>query len=216
MTTFTETRQLLLDTADIGWHVAGPPSQTSYQADPYINPNVGEVNNRLTDALWYRIDMKRLLGEEMWSNYGQFNVLLRNWTVNNCADIGSNNTTNGENFNDRSLFICMSGPHWVNNYSTKSRQYEREAILGIYSTTNVGASEGFSQNFFGSIQTFDKNNGPIIDIRLRLLRTVDSQPPVMNGNTSNTAPTNYPFWSMIFDIVPVDASRTSRKNFTAF
>ena len=215
MATYPEVRQLLLDTRDIGWHAA--MSQTAYFANSFINPSVGEVNNRLTDATWYRIDMKQLLGWETWDNYSQFNIILRSWTVNNMADLGTNTTTNGENFNDRSLFIMMSGPHWVNNYSVAKRNVEREAILGAYSSINVAGSEGFTQLFHNAgVQTFDKQNGPIIDLRVRLLRTCDMQPPIMNGNTSNTSPTNLVHWSMVFDITPVISSRTSDKTLTTF
>jgi hypothetical protein len=213
-TSLPETRQVLLDTNDIGWF-SSPPSQTSYQANSYINPNVGELNNRLTDATWYRVNLKQLMGDEMWNNYSQFNLILRNWSMSFCADLGSNVST-VESYNDRSLFIMMSGPHWVNNWSTRTKTVTSEAVLGVYSTSNIGATEGFSQPFYGSIQTFDKKNGPIEDLRIRFLRTVDSQPPLMNGAVSNVSPTNMVHWSMIFDITPVESSRTSKKNLTAF
>ena len=217
MASYPEIRQLLLDTRDIGW-VTPLVSQTSYQANGYTS-TVGTLNNRLTDATWYRIDMKQLLGWEVWDAYSQFNIILRSWTVNNMADLGSNDTTNGENFNDRSLFIMMSGVHWVNNYSVARKNIDREAILGCYSSTNTGTSEGFAQMFYNSsVQTFDKQNGPIVDLRVRLLRTCDMQPPIMNGigNTSNSAPTNLVHWSMVFDICPVSSSRTSDKTLTTF
>jgi hypothetical protein len=209
-----ETRQLFLDTKDIGWF-ASPVGQTTYSADAYTS-TVGTINNRRTDATWSRVNMRELIGNEMWDSYAKFNITLRSWTMNTCADIGSNAGTQAQ-MEDRSLFIMMQGPHWVNNYNVKTRNYDRSAVLGVYSTTNVSSSEQFVQMYNNvGVQTFGKENGPIIDLRVYFLRTVDSQPPVLNGDTSNTSPTNYVDWSLVFDITPVAASRTSKKDVVTF
>jgi hypothetical protein len=211
-----QVRQLVLNTLDIGWH-ASPIAQTAYFADPYVNPAVGVVNNRLTDTTWYRVDLRELIGRETWDSHSKFNVVLRSLVYNAGADFGTNTTTNGENYNDRSVFIMMSGVHWVSNYNIATRNIDPEAILGVYASTNIGTTEGFVQNYYNvGIQTFDKQSGPIVDLRVRFLRTCDKQPQILNNDTSNTAPTNLVHWSCVFDIVPVASSRTTEKSLVTY
>ena len=81
MSAFAEVRQLLLDTRDIGWFNAARPIQTTYYNADYVNPNLGKVNNRLTDAEW-RVDLEALLGPEMWASYDKFNIGIRSFTIN--------------------------------------------------------------------------------------------------------------------------------------
>jgi hypothetical protein len=212
---FVETRQLVLDTRDIGWHTTNV-GQSTYYADAYTS-SVGTINNRRTDATWARVNMRELIGNEMWDSYSKFNVTLRTWTMNVCADLGSTTAGTQAQYEDRSFFLMMIGPKWVNNYNVKTKNYDSSAILGVYSTTNISSSEHFVQYYNNvGVQTFGKENGPIIDLRVYFLRTVDGLPPVLNGDTSNTSPTNWVDWSVVFDITPVAASRTSKKDIVTF
>jgi hypothetical protein len=223
MSVFAEVRQLLLDTKDIGWHV--PPAniiQTTYYANPFVNPNMGVVNNRLTEAVWQNIDLVEVLGEEMWNTYDKFNISIRSFTVNNVADLGPM-VVSTDMFNDRSLYIGMTMP-WVNNYNIAKKCTERECIVAAYSSTNTGASEGFTQYYNDNavVFTFGKREGRKIDIRVRLIRTVDGNTLGFNWPTQNTSgaspaqPTNLVHWSLLFDIHPVLSSRVSKKNNVAF
>ena len=224
MSAFGEVRQLALDTKDIGWHTASP-IQTTYYANPYINPNVGFVNNRLTEATWTRVDLLELLGEEMWNTYDKFNIGLRSFTINNVADLGTMSTVpNSENiYNDRSLYIGMTMP-WVNNYIVGKKRTDPEAIIAAYSSTNTSASEGFTQYYNDNaiVFTFGKHQGRCIDIKVRLIRTNDGNTLGYNWPTQDTLgfspaqPTNLVHWSLLFDITPVLASRVSKKNNVAF
>ncbi len=214
MSAFAEVRQLVLDTRDIGWHTSSP-NQTTYYADPYLNPNVGFVNNRLTDATWTRVDLLELLGEEMWNTYDKFNLGVRSFTINNCADLGV--SSGADMYNDRSLYIGMTMP-WVNNYNVALKRTSPEAIIAAYSSTNTSASEGFTQYYNDNavVFTFGKHQGRYIDIRVRMIRTNDGNTLGYNWPTTNTTPTNLVHWSVLFDITPVLASRVSKKNIVAF
>lgn len=207
----TQSRQLLLDTLAVTNGAATSyASQVTYRAAGQSN-RYGYNNARNTQCTW-KLNLRNILGDELFMSYRKFN-LVSNWLmVNQCADIGSNSTTNAENFNDRSLFFTAKGLRWDNNFSISLNNMNEEAVIGSYSTSNVGTSEQFIQQFgSNNITTFVNDGREEVDFTITWRRTVDQALPRLNNDNSTTSPTNLPNWQYMFTIYPVADSKITKR-----
>ena len=211
MTTLPQTRQLVLDTRDITQTTS--LSQTTYEVDGWTSKS-GRANDRLTEVTWTGVDLRAVIGDEMWDTYSKFNITLTQFVINHTSSIG--NESGGQaSYDDRSLFFSMEGPGWVNNYDVSKRSYSNTVTVGSYVTTTTGASEGNIVYFHGTfIATFDKSKR-FTDITMRILKTADGQPPIMGDDTLGTLPSNWPNYMYFFNIFPCRDSRMDASSVVA-
>ena len=200
MSTLPQTRILVLQTRDIT-DDAGL-IQNIIQG-PFSN-GVGEADKNITQVTWKNVDLLQLIGQEMWDTYAKFNLVLSSFSL--CSgQFGSMDPV--EKYNDRSIFITMEGPGWVNAYATSSRSYTNEVVVGLYSSASTTSVLGVVQYYNGAfIVTFDKSRRHV-DITVRLRRTCDAQLQILDSQGAGDDPSNNPDWSLAFNIFPCSDAR---------
>lgn len=208
MSTLPQTRTLVLQTRDIT-DDAGL-IQNIIQGP--FSSGVGEADKNITQVTWKNVDLLQLIGQEMWDTYAKFNLVLASFSV--CSgQFGSMDPV--EKYNDRSIFITMEGPGWVNAYTVNSRSYTNEVVVGVYSSVDTTSQLGFVQYYNGAfITTFDKSRRHV-DITVRLRRTCDAQLQVLDSAGAGDDPSNNPDWALAFNIFPCSDARMDASSVVA-
>ena len=179
----------------------------------YSSP-AGFANDRVTDVTWTNISLRRLLDDALYYKYRRFNLVLRQFATDAARYLGSMDNDLDEQYNDRSIAICMTGPTWAHNWSIEAGTTTAEAELGYFivpyltNAPDEAVCQYFSTN---SIRTFTLDGLETIDINLKLRRTCDGQLPIMGADNTNF-PTNYPNWTAVFEIYPVLDSKIDENN----
>jgi len=154
-----------------------------------VTNNVGTINAARTDATWYSVSFRDILGD-MWDKYEVFNLRLNSMSYQQTAAFGVAEF-------DRLVYFAMSGPAWENNnYSIGRKTNIASSIIGMIDLQENLATAVIFDNTF--ITTFRKQSA--CDIRIQLL-TLDGQPPTLN------AATNFPRISWFFDITGAEFAK---------
>jgi len=159
--------------------------------------NASSTNSIKSSFTWNNINLRHLLGNDMYDKYDRFNLCLNCISTAYTANALSG-TTNSQ------VLIRLTGLPWVNcNYNITSNAINVNNIYNIIGTFKFSSStpqEPLTQYFYESIATFSKNSD-IISITIDYLRLVDLSSP----DTTNT----YPQISFFFDIYGINEYKTN-------
>jgi len=160
--------------------------------------NASSTNSIKSSFTWNNINLRHLLGNDMYDKYDRFNLCLNCISTAYTANALSG-TTNSQ------VLIRLTGLPWVNcNYNITSNGINVNNIYTIITSFKFSSStpqEPLIQYFYGSnIATFSKNSD-IISITIDYLRLVD----LLTPDTTNT----YPQMTFIFDIYGIDDYKTN-------
>lgn len=98
-----------------------------------LSNNVGSIDNIRTNATWFNINMKNILGE-MYYKYDKFNLRLSGLGLSPSSNVGSS-------ADDRALYVKMEGLPWVNNTYDSASGVNKTActITNIYFSASTAA-----------------------------------------------------------------------------
>ncbi len=159
---------------------------TSTTAGDYpVTNNIGYINDLKTEWRWNNIDMRTILGEDMYNQYDIFNIRISQILYSQVTTYGTANI-------DRNCQVIMTGLPWVNNtYDVKLGCNTNDCRIGsINYVINTPGQILCNGNF---ISTFRKCQN--VNIGIKLLRVDDAVP---------TSTLQYPNTLFNFSITGVD------------
>lgn len=173
----TERRKLILETSDIN------QSDTLATYTGGYFGSTGFVNFNRTSFGWYNINLKTLLGNDLWDKYENFNLKL--------CSVGYNVlTTYGTTLNDRTVIINMSGLNWQGSYNVKTQTNNSVLPLIPFSFLINNTNIFFIPDV---VATFKKQE--LVNINIFYLT---------NNGTVPASTNLFPQMTFYFDIIPCD------------
>lgn len=173
-----ETATLVLNTFDIN---------SSVTAADYYNVTVdnefGTIANNRCNITWKNINIKRVLGEDIYNKYETFNIYLYQINQSQAFSAGS------PSFNNQLLVdVRIKGLQFLNNtYNVVSRNNTNTAYLTAYLLNNVAngvAGTGSVTPMFNpSILTFSKHS-EYVDINIDMKTIMTAAYPLITAATS--------------------------------
>ena len=138
----------------------------------------GEIKNSRTDYIWYNVNIRNIIGSEMYNKYNKFNLCLNNYAMTGrgtVADTDDNNL----------LYLKLSGFPWCSSYdfSTKNNNvYQTIRCLKIPDTASATDCQIFNDKVYFTFSKFSDN----ISINIKLLKvSTDAIPAYANNPPSD-------------------------------
>lgn len=150
-------------------------STSTTLADYPVSNSIGYINEFKTEWCWNNINMRFVMGEDMYNKYDLFNIRISQIMYSQVTTYGTSNI-------DRSCQLIMTGLPWVNNtYDIKLGCNTNDCRIGaINYIVNASGQILCDGNF---ISTFRKCDN--VNIGLKLLR-IDDIVPVTTIQYPNT------------------------------
>ena len=180
MQNFVETCSLVLSDNDIS---------TSDTPATFSVPNAfGVTNSTRSDRTWWNVDLKEVVGEELYRDYQYFNLRLN--AIVYLAPGSSWGSTNS----DRTINIFMEGPEFINNtYDASLKMNTNSACIGNFILQQGTASQGQIYDSTWLTTFYRPSNTPI---RIYFQKIDKSS---FNLGTA----TSFPRFTFYFSIFPV-------------
>ena len=157
--------------------------------------NTGFATTDKISCTWLNVDLRLLLGEKLYEQYGEFNLILNSVYSPATPDVGTTQ-------DDRNLLVYMKGLIWKNQgYDTTTKLNEQECLIGGLNY-KVGTGLQYTQSLYPNVCTFTKTSN-LNDVTIKLVSALDGSP----AETIGTADYNFTY---VFSIYGVE-SATSRK-----
>jgi len=180
MQNFVETCSLILSDNDIS---------TSDTPATFSVPNaIGQTNSTRSERTWWNVDLKQVVGEELFREYEYFNLRL------NAIVYLPPGSSWGATNSDRTLNIFMEGPEFFNNtYDVSRRTNTNVACIGNFILVPSTGSQG--QTYDSTwLTTFHRSTNTSIRIYFEKL----------DKTAINLAPaTAFPRFTFYFSVFPV-------------
>ena len=147
---------------------------TAYTTD--VITSTGEIKNIRSDYTWYNVNIRNIIGNEMYGKYNKFNICLNNYVMSargSTADTDDNNT----------FYLKMSGLPWCSSYDQSTRNnntYQTIRCIKIPTTANITGCQYFNDKVYFTFGKATEN----ININLKLV--------VISSDASPTYPAVYP------------------------
>ena len=154
---------------------------TAYTTD--VITSTGEIKNIRSDYAWYNVNIRNIIGSEMYRKYNKFNICLNNYVMSargSTADTDDNNT----------FYLKMSGFPWCSSYdqSTKTNNtYQTIRCIKIPGTLSTTDCQYFNDKVYFTFGKATEN----ININLKLVVISSDAPPVYISIVNNV-PTQTP------------------------
>ena len=121
----------------------------------------GEIKNSRSDYTWYNVNIRDIIGNEMYGKYNKFNICLNNYVMSSrgpTADTDDNNT----------FYLKMSGLPWCSSYDQSTRTnntYQTIRCIKIPATANITDCQYFNDKVYFTFGKATEN----ININLKLV-----------------------------------------------
>jgi hypothetical protein len=150
--------------------------------------NTGFASVDKISCTWTNIDLKLVLGEKLYEEYGEFNLVLNSVYSPSTLDVGTT-------ADDRNLLVYASGLVWKNQgYNCVTKLNEQECLVGGLNY-KVGSGLQYSQTICPNMCTFSKTSN-LSALTINLVRTLDGAPP----ESASTADYNFTYTFSIYGI----------------
>ena len=121
----------------------------------------GEIKNSRSDYTWYNVNIRDIIGNEMYGKYNKFNICLNNYVMSargSSPDAEDNNT----------FYLKMSGLPWCSSYDQSTRNnntYQTIRCIKIPSVGSVTDCQYFNDKVYFTFGKATEN----ININLKLV-----------------------------------------------
>ena len=145
---------------------------TDYYATSVIT-STGEIKNDRSDYIWYNVNIKSIIGNEIYKKYDKFNICLNNYAMStrgNTADIDDNNT----------FYLKMSGLAWCSSYDQSTRNnnaYQTIRCIKLPSALSSTDCQLFNDRVYFAFGKSSEN----ININLKLVVISTDLKPFYNS-----------------------------------
>jgi hypothetical protein len=140
--------------------------------------NVGYASNNKATCTWTNINLRDLMGDRMFEDFDQFNIVLTNV-------ISGVSATLGTTADDRSNLIYMSGLAWMGQgYNTATKRIETKALVGS-ANYEVGTGIQWASSAAANVCTFQKTAN-LNGVTISLIRAVDGTVPASEADFNLT------------------------------
>lgn len=131
--------------------------------------NVGYSSNQKATCTWTNVNLRDLMGDRMFEDFDQFNIVLTNVVSGVSATLGT--TTD-----DRTNLIYMSGPAWLGQaYDTATKRINSTACVGSMNYV-VGTGIQWASGQAANVCSFQKTSN-LNGITISLVRSNDGTVP---------------------------------------
>ncbi len=119
-----------------------------------ITTNTGIVTNNRCNYKWFNINLRNILGDEIYQKYNKFNLSLNTVTM---SSQGSSTTMTPD---ARTLYIKMSGLPWLSSYGSNSTSSNSStfAILNVIQVPTTPGATYLNNINNPQILSFTKNS----------------------------------------------------------
>jgi hypothetical protein len=148
----------------------------------------GIKNTANTQQTWNNINLKDVMGQQMYEKYDTFNIIL----VENIMTVLTAGTTFATN-NEKVNMLMMSGLNFRNGcYSTVTKTQTSSVCIGFLMGTSMSTTVGVGQQYFNNYNTFGKHT-MTTDLTISMMK-------VNNGLLATTSAGSLPDQSFLFKI----------------
>ena len=148
---------------------------------------IGIKNTANSQQTWNNINLKDIMGQQMYEKYNEFNIILVEniMTTVTAATFPANN--------EKVSMLMMTGLNFRNaTYSAVTKTQTGSACIGFLMGTAMSTTVGVGQQYFNNYNTFGKHT-MTTDLTISMMK-------VNNGVLATTTTGNFPDQSFLFKI----------------
>lgn len=185
---------------------------------------VGSQSNSATQNntinTWTNINLRKILGDDMYDKYDNFNLILTNISQQSTGGVFYTQGIAAATADDANLLITVKGLSWLHNsFVVLTQDDTTSCVMGCYTVPFIIATGGpiyglpNSRDYPGTnVHTFSKT--PTTDITIQYKRSVPNVGAAYSYDCGLGAPNgisvNFPNMVFTFDIIGCDLSTKGR------